>query len=231
MKSNIHFAVISHKRSQNIQKMEQLTDVDLTWYVGEDEKEDYASVKGKVIEGGKLVPSRNKALDTAFNQKKYCCMIDDDLQVCEWINDDKTKKIVPFTEMADELYKKLSTMPMYLAGIAPTQNTFFYNKPLSIKNFVKGSLILVKPTPLRFDNSLQTKEDYDYTLQHIQKYGGVCRLNYLIPKFLHYGNKGGIVDTRTTEMEQDSIAKLKKKWGRTVRDNPRRKNEILLHVK
>lgn len=230
----VHVAIISHNRHKNIKKMEELTGIGekITWYVGVGEAQKYAGVKGKVIEGGKLIPSRNKALDDAFAEDNYCCMIEDDMKKLEIVSGGSVNNIT-FQQAINEMYRVLKDIPLHLAGAAPTPNPFFFNpnKPLGLKHFILGSLILVKPTPLRFDTGLSLKEDYDFTLQHIQKYGGVCRLNYILPSFQHYSNKGGAVNYRTDTLEQETIKYLKQKWKNSIRDNPRRKNEILLHIK
>lgn len=208
-------------------------DKEITWYVGKGESKDYAIAKGNVIESGRLIPSRNRALDDAFKRNKYCLMTEDDLQEIKMANSMKLAVPISFTSAVREMYDVLRNVPLYLAGVSPTGNLFYYDpaKPLGLKHFCVGSLILVKPNPLRFDKNLRLKEDYDYTLQHIAKYGGVCRLNYLLPRFKHLTNMGGAVSYRTEALEQKTIQQLKKKWGASIRDNPRRPNEILLRIK
>lgn len=231
-----HFAVISHNRTENIKKIEEITGLakKLVWYVGEGEKKAYREIaQGEVIEGGKLVPSRNKALQIANAEGKYCLMMDDDLVECAMIAASGQVCKVKFETLAREMFRVLSTTPVYLAGVAPTPNPFFYNpvKPIGMKHFIGSWMMLIKQNELKFDEQLKTKEDYDYTLQHIKRYGGVARLNYLIPTFRHFGNKGGLHDIRNAEIEQDSIAKLRAKWGSSIQLNKKRPNEILLRVK
>lgn len=120
-----------------------------------------------------------------------------------------------------------------LGGVAPTANPFFYNpkEPISFTKFCIGSFLVIDTeSDLRFDSNLSLKEDYDFTLQHIQKYGGVARFNYVLANYQHYSNKGGVVGFRTTETEQHNIRYLKDKWKNLIKDNPRRPNEILLNV-
>lgn len=233
--SDIYVAIISHKRPNNVSLMEKITDLDkkLNWYVGHGDAADYQHAYGNVIDSGELVTSRNMALDIAFDDNKYCLMLDDDLVSCHLLSIVKKEpQAVTFENLVEEMYNVLQATSLHLAGIAPTTNPFFYNsnKPLGLKHFCIGAMTLTKPTDLRYDPNLRTKEDYDYTLQHIQKYGGVCRLNYAIPKFLHWNNEGGVVDYRTDKIEEDSVAYLKKKWGTAIRDNPKRPHEILLKV-
>ncbi len=232
---NIHIAVISHHRPKNVKPMEDITNCgeQLHWYLGKGEVEDYNSGKGKFFAAGDLVKSRNMALDDAFAAGKYCLMLDDDLVKCTMLNSMSQPHDVTFVEMISVMYDTLKTTSLHMAGIAPTTNPFFYNSkmPLGLHHFIIASMTLTKPTHLRFDPKLRTKEDHDITLQHINEYGGVCRINYMIPKFLHWNNKGGVVEYRTDKVEQDSIKYLKKKWGSLIRDNPKRPNEILLNIK
>jgi len=234
--SDIHISIISHHRPQNVEKMEKITDLggEINWYLGKNEKKDYSHAKGTLHEAGTLLEARNAALRDAAKKKKWCLQLDDDLMEIFYIQNKNTQHQITFKNMIKEMYDVLSSMPVGLAGVAPTINPFFYNpqKPIGLKHFIIGSCFLVKqPIEIFFDESLKTKEDYDYTLQHIKQFGGVCRLNYLAPRFLHYGNEGGVVEYRTDTIEQDSIAKLKKKWGSVIRDNPKRPNEILLKIK
>lgn len=237
MKSKgIHYAIISHKRPDNIKKMELITEIPekLVWYVGKGEKKSYKSAQGEVIEVGDLCQSRNRALLISNSEDKSCFMMDDDLVKIEMFTL-AGKRFISFQNMVREMHNVLANTPLCLAGTATTTNRYFYNpeKPLSLKHFIGGWCTLSKyPSELSYDEKLKTKEDYDITLQHISKYGGALRINYLAPTFLHWDNKGGVVDTRTDKVEKESIAYLKKKWGNSIGLNKKRgETEILLRVK
>jgi len=235
MRFSIHYAIISHNRPENVVKMEKITGISekLNWYVGKGEKKAYKHAKGTVVEGGTLCESRNRALIIANACTAHCLMMDDDL---EWINyfTENGEKTIPFKVMVSTMKEILESSPLYLVGTASTINRFFYHpdKPLGLKHFIGGWCTMTKyQADPRYDEKLKTKEDYDITLQHIKQYGGAIRINFLAPHFKHYNNKGGVVDIRTPKIEQQSIAILKKKWGATIQDNPRRPNEILLRIK
>jgi hypothetical protein len=120
---------------------------------------------------------------------------------------------------------------LHLAGVAPTSNPYFSdpNKRIVTHKFIVGDLIIVSPeTDLRFDENLKLKEDYDYTLQHLHRYGGAARVDSIMAMFKHRTNPGGAVAFRTAEREQEAISYLKAKWPGEIRDNPRRENEILM---
>ena len=216
---------------------------DVTWFVGDGEGKYYKDAGATaVVESGKLVASRNAALKAAWDNNLICSMMDDDVKSIKqaYFNpENKKNEAKPITFDQAVIILKHSLLAetrgmFYFAGCAPTANTYFYHqeKPISFKNFINASLMLMRPgCDVWFDANMTLKDDYDYTLQHIAKYGGVVRHNDILLDVSHYSNKGGAVEYRTSELEQKNIAYLKKKWGRTIRDNPRRPNEILLNVR
>jgi hypothetical protein len=129
------------------------------------------------------------------------------------------------------MLNRLKDTPYKLGAVAPTSNRFFYTKPISTQVFCIASLCVVLPDDLRFDETIPLKEDYDFTLQHISRHGGVVRSNDLLAVYKHYRNKGGAVGYRNDKTERAAIAILQRKWGNAIRMNPRRENEILLKVK
>lgn len=222
--------VISHLRPENVQRVQSFLGIHPTWVVGKGEAQDYLNAGAiKVIEGGSLVDSRNAALDRAFEDGAICVQLSDDIRKLELLTfPQKTKREITFLEALDFFDYHLSNSPFKLYGVPPTPNAFYVHKELSTNLFIIGDFIVVKPTDLRFDPNLRLKEDYDYTVQHIKKYGGVMRLDSVLATFSHYSNKGGAVAVRNEKLEQEQIAYLMKKHPGAFRLNPRRKNEIIL---
>jgi hypothetical protein len=162
---------------------------------------------------------------------KYCVEMSDDIVKLEFALNKKDKAPISFKSVVKSMVSTLEEFDLHLAGVAPTNNPYFYNpnKPIQTDKFIVGDLICVSPnTDLLFDENLKLKEDYDYTLQHLHKYSGIVRLDYILASFKHYTNKGGAVDFRNEEREQTAIKYLKEKWQTDVRDNTKRPNEILL---
>lgn len=222
--------VISHLRADNVQKVQEYLNYPVTWIVGEGEKETYLQAGAHdVVEGGKLVPSRNLGLQLAFDEGAVCVELSDDIKKIELLKfPEKTKKEISFVEALNIFEKELPMTPFKLYGVPPTPNHFFVHKEKSDNLFVIGDFIVVKPNELRFDENLRLKEDYDYTVQHIKKFGGVMRLDTILATFSHYSNKGGAVAIRNTELEQQTIKYLMKKHPGFFRLNPKRNNEIIL---
>tara|TARA_R110001632_G_scaffold178468_1_gene298226 strand:- start:743 stop:1423 length:681 start_codon:yes stop_codon:yes gene_type:complete len=181
-----------------------------------------------VFETGNLMQSRNFALEHAFNENKICVQLSDDIKkVIINKNFGKPKKVDLDFVINDIVSKFNKVKGVKLLGIPPTDNFFFASKILSVNTFCIGDMLFVKPNDLRFDEQLTLKEDYDYTLQHQEKWGTIRYQKYLFT-FEHYSNKGGAVDVRDDKEEQKNIMILKSKWGNKIRLNPKRKNEILI---
>lgn len=232
---NVYVGIISHLRAQNVPAMQQLVG-DATWYVGHGEGEEYRRAGASyVVESGALCRSRNAILDDAFAHNAIALELSDDLKKIEYAIDkeNKNKTLLSITDAIALMLEGAQKNGAMLVGTAPTNNAFFFNpaKPYHTQAFIVGDMILVKPTDLRFDERLKLKEDYDYTMQHIMKYGCVARVNSLLPTFLHRSNPGGACDYRNARREQRAIRFLKKKWPGFIVDNSRRPNEILLKIK
>jgi hypothetical protein len=182
-----------------------------------------------VFETGKLLESRNFALKHSFSQNKICVQLSDDLKKVKINKNFAEKKEVSIDFAINDLiniFNKVSGVN--LMGIPPTSNDFFAKNLISKNTFCIGDMLFVKPCNLLFDEKLTLKEDYDYTLQHLKKYGNTFRYQKYLFEFQHYKNKGGAVDYRTEDEEQKNINYLLHKWGSKIRLNPKRKNEILI---
>lgn len=180
-----------------------------------------------VYDTGNLMDSRNFALEHAFKQNKICIQLSDDIKKVK-LNKNfyQLKEIQLDVAIKDIVNKFKQIKGVYLMGVPPTDNYFFANKLVVENKFCIGDMLFVKPNELRFDKQLTLKEDYDYTLQHIQK-AKVLRYQKYLFTFKHYSNKGGAVDIRNDKEEEKNIMILKSKWGDKVRLNTKRKNEIL----
>lgn len=182
-----------------------------------------------VIETGTLMESRNAALEMAFAENKICVQLSDDLKKVTTNKNFSIKKEVNLDFAINDLINVFIKIDgVYLMGVPPTSNDFFAKNKISKNTFCIGDMLFIKPNPLRFDTFLTLKEDYDYTLQHLQKYGNVFRYQKYLFEFEHYKNKGGAVDYRTKNEEQKNIRRLISKWGNKIKLNSKRENEILI---
>lgn len=70
--------------------------------------------------------------------------------------------------------------------------------------------------PLRYDERVYLKEDYDMSLQVLQKYHKVLRFNKFYYKVNHFDKPGGVVSYRTKQKEVDQLELMVKKWGKRI---------------
>lgn len=229
-------SIISAHRPENVAKMGALVG-NATWYVPENQVDLYRGHGAEFVEpdGGGLCPARNAALRDAWIAGGVCVQLSDDLSgVKEAYYDEQAEKNkarnISFHAAQERIWSELEGSDAYLAGCAPTANPFFFHPDRAVgrKHFIVGDYVVIKACSLTWDNNLRLKEDYDYTLQHLTEFGEVVRCNDIMPVFAHRTNKGGACAVRTSDLEQESIRYLKEKWPGKLRDNPRRKDEILL---
>lgn len=241
----VFVSVISARRPNAVKLMTDLIGP-ATWFVDDTSMAEYArefgvhSLSGAYVVADGLCEARNAAIECAFNRNDYayCLQLSDDLKKIEepvW-SAEKQKHIarpLTFDAAIKRMINALQGTGAKLAGVAPTANPFYYNKkPIHPRAFIVGDMMLIAPpSPLRFDESMRLKEDYDHTLQHLEKYGRVARCDDVLATFQHKTNKGGAVSYRTLEEEQKAITYLKQKWGARIRDNPKREGEILLNLR
>lgn len=231
---NVVVTIISARRPERVSAMQSIVGKQAHWFVASGDGEAYRKNGAiNVYESGGLCQSRNAALDFAFSNGAACIQLSDDLKKIKKAHSKTQTELIPFESAISEMTQVAAIYKAKLVGVAPTSNSFFYNpeKPYKSKAFIVGDMMLILPCEIRFDTNLKLKEDYDFTLNHIKCFGRAVRIDNILAEFAHRTNSGGAVSYRTEELEQASIRYLKKKWGAAIRDNPRRKNEILLNIK
>jgi hypothetical protein len=226
---------ISHARPENTLKMHDLVGP-VTWYVGDGEGDEYARIGGSpVVEAGGLCESRNAALEDGFGYGLPVVELSDDLRKIQITTGNAKGDVSPcsFEQAVKLMLDTMTSRGARLGGVAPTSNHFYFNpkRPVKQAHFIVGDFIVIRPSHERFDERLKLKEDYDFTLQHIVSHGCVARCDAILATFLHRGNKGGAVDFRTPQREQDAISLLQEKWPGCFHENPRRPNEIVMSLR
>jgi hypothetical protein len=231
----VSLVVVSHGRAANVARMTERIGP-ATWIVAPEEADAYRAAGAAVGPGAKgLCPNRNAALRYAWSQGYPALEISDDLRQIEGavLVGDKPKAVpLAFADAVRELRDSAKAVGAKLAGGPPTSNAFYFNPrvPVSTAGFIIGDLLYVEPCDLLFDGRFRVKEDYDYTLQHLQRFGRIARVNRLLFTFQHYSNAGGVVDDRSDAVEAEAVRQLKAKWGPVIKDHPKRPNEILLDL-
>lgn len=170
---------------------------------------------------GNLCRIRNWIIDTQFEGVDALVLLDDDYKkVSVWRGHKE------FDLSADEFNRLCVNQAIlahdngsFLFGINCTNEKIAYMdyQPYSTNIYIGGPFQgHIKGTSIRYDESLNLKEDYDITLQHLHKYGCVWRCN-----FAHYYVKqaiqaGGCAEQRNSLEEKRQFELLQKKWGSKV---------------
>lgn len=248
------FAIISCKRPANVVAMEsKLAGCDVTWIVGDGDKEAYeASGAAKVVVGGGLCASRNKALDLAKAANKVCVQISDDIKslsfvsskhdTAAWVKPSSIQDANGRAKQATIAVASLRACAAYIDAQSLATNsklggTYPCGNPgqacggpvVAASHFVVGDFVVVQPSSqLRWDEAMTLKEDYDFTCQHIYEFGRVARCNRLLILAEHYVNAGGAVAIRNSKREAQNIKHLRAKWPGVFLVSPRGPSEVRL---
>lgn len=256
-----HFCVVSARRATSLEGVRDIwmvqsqlvgAGVTPTWYVDEGSLQDYRVLGLNAVVGGKLTPSRNKALHDARRKGKVCVQLSDDISAWEYREgkaatvrtDDalnaahaKARRYIvsPVAaarfmlakmRSADNPKPKLGGVYM-LGSCART----FYGDAFSRQHFILGDFFVVDVgSKVNFDEEMRLKEDYDFACSHIKAHGSVMRCNRMTLSVKHYDNGGGACTNRDKKGQEESrnVAILNRKWPGCFRANPKRKGEVIM---
>lgn len=170
----------------------------VTWVVSTEEEVQAYREGGatRVLVGEGLCASRNRAIEDAAGA--WCVQLSDDISGVSLCPDgrvvqDKTDAKEANRRIRDEA-KPVHVSPEYaarrvvqrmletqtwLGGLYVNTNVArsLFQPPTSPYHFIVGDFIVVRPgSAPRFDTNMRLKEDYDFTAQHLDVYGAVCRM-------------------------------------------------------
>ena len=176
---------------------------------------------------GNLCRIRNWILDREFEAGVDCVIIlDDDLKaIGHWTEGanhygyvDEILKAEDFHEWAEKYATLCEEWGFKQWGLNCNCDPQAYRHytPFGTVQYLGGPFQAFLNNPLRYDETLPLKEDYDMTIQQCNKYRGVLRLNAW-----HYYAKqsvqsGGCASYRNEERERQQFEALQKKWGSDI---------------
>ena len=253
--------IISHRRPTMVEDMDKIVGK-ATWYVRPTDLETYGIYIRKFghviipIETG-LCGARNAILKDAYEKGVDSIQLSDDLRrlwKVEFIDPEDPgsdwslpqakqshKKRCPITwgEVVAEMFALKESSGSKLVGCSSTDSLLWVTKDVRLRTFIVGDLMLTDPQAyadgIKFDEELKLKEDYDVTIQHLERYGITARVETILANFHHGTNKGGAVDYRNANTEQEAIARLCEKWNKDgkipwIKPHPKRPNEVVLNT-
>lgn len=178
-----------------------------------------------------ITPARNFILNF-FPDGERIMMLDDDIlrfQVIKIIDLKKIQvDILSIKTLFEKGFEWAEKCGYKLWGVQMCGYTPAMTFKLNNDKFIIGTAAGIINNPLRFDENMKLKEDYDYTLKHIVTYGGALRMNFVTVEAVHYSNSGGCVDYRTKELEAEACQILLDRYPDRVFRNVKRENEIII---
>jgi hypothetical protein len=186
-------------------------------------------IKNKIITNLTGITKQRNAILNHFPVGTEIIMMDDDVTEIYILENNKLRSLTPF-----EIFKQFTNNfnickknNCFIWGIYPVKNAYFMKKRINNKGFIIGCCFGIINNELRYDENLTSKEDYDITLQNIKKYNKVARFDYLTTNAKHY-QKGGCEEIWKTNKKRLDVEYLIKKWGKLIKLNKKRDNEILI---
>lgn len=198
-------------------------------YVDEGEYEDYVKENKegsnivKVPKGiqGNLCRIRNYILKQELKENDVCLIIDDDLKGIYYWEERKENKVS--AEELLVLLEKYSILARDIGarfwGVNCNADPQCYREytPFSTISYIGGPFqCFLKDNELFYDEKLPLKEDYDMTLQQVNKYRVALRVNKFFYKCEQSTIKGGCATYRNIDREIEQLTLLQKKWGSKI---------------
>jgi len=192
-----------------------------TYVVAQSEKKAYERAGRRVIAvpnsvQGNVCRVRNYILEN-FNP---VLILDDDIRRFGRWNQQKNLKLdtdeaMEFIEHAFILAKSLGTR-MWGMNLLPDKGAYREYTPLAMRSVILGPVQGFIGMDLRYDESLPLKEDYDLSLQVLNKYRRTLRFNMYHYVCGQHTNVGGCATYRTMDRERKQFVMLQKKWGSDI---------------
>jgi len=220
----VKFFAPSYKRPEKSTTQKKYPLVKLV--VKESEADDYIKNGNDIVVcpdnvQGNLCRVRNWILDNLYDDADCIVIIDDDCKyIGRWENQKRIKfdqdQLEKFCIMNTILAKELD-FKFWGCNIIEDKKAYKEYIPISFLSYIGGPFQAhLKNSRIRYDESLPLKEDYDLTLQHIQKHGGCLRVNYAHYMVKQAEQIGGCSTYRNSETEKQQFFALQKKWGKDV---------------
>lgn len=204
-------------------------------WVAEREYEDYIKANPNFTENiiavpnevqGNLCRIRNYILDKELPKNDVVLLVDDDLHSIGRFEPDGLYGYDEIILTADEVLDMLEHYTELCRGfgfkywgVMCNKDALSYRQttPFSTVSYIGGPFqAFIDNNPLRYDERLPLKEDYDMTLQNCNKYRGCLRVNKYHYDCKQSKQSGGCATYRNYEREIEQLKLLQKKWGADI---------------
>lgn len=170
---------------------------------------------------GNLCRVRNYIIQNELKDKDAVLIVDDDLKgIFYWENKEKvlveSKDFLNFLKKYTLMAKELGA---YFWGVNVNADKQCYREysPFSTVSYIGGPFqCFLKGNNCLYDESLPLKEDYDMTLQQLNKNRVVLRVNKYFYDCKQSKQAGGCATYRNSQREMQQLLALQKKWGSDI---------------
>ena len=135
----------------------------------------------------------------------------------------RAKQMIPLTpEQAEGVFIQAANLaymwgcPMFGFNLNTDGRNYQQYKPFSLTQPILGPCSGHWEHDLLYDDKMDLKEDYDISIQALNKYRKILRFNKYAVDADHKTNKGGCVSYRTLEREEAACKAIEKKWGTKI---------------
>lgn len=170
---------------------------------------------------GNIARKRNYILD---NFQSMCdgnmAIVDDDYDYIAMMEQGNQYKLT--TDQVEAMlingFQMCKDLGTVMWGLNVQTDPRFYNEfaPFTMLSVCLGPFQAFCNNPLRYDEDLYLKEDYDMSLQVLQKYHKILRFGKYSYQVNHFNKTGGVVSYRTKGKEIEQLKRLEQKWGSKV---------------
>lgn len=196
---------------------------DLHYVVDSSEAEEYQALHDKVIvlpDGvqGRYARVCNWILNNT--DATNIVIIDDDLRHIGRYENTRKKNLTPtealeFIESGCNLAEELD-VHYWGMNILPDKGAYREYTPFAFTAYLGGPFQVHRKNQCRYDEKMLLKEDYDMTLQVLNKYRKNLRFNMYHFVCAQHTNSGGCASYRTIAKEKKQNELLQKKWGSKI---------------
>jgi len=171
---------------------------------------------------GSVCRVRNYILDVEFeNGADVVVIVDDDLKGLYYWEQKEAKVLTGemFFTFVEKYSIQAADIGAFFWGVNINQDKQVYREytPFSTTSFIGGPFqCFLKGGGLRYDEHLPLKEDYDMTLQQLNKHRVVFRVNKYFYAAKQSVQKGGCAAYRNIDKEIQQLKALQKKWGKDI---------------
>jgi len=174
---------------------------------------------------GNLARVRNYVIKIEFEDgADVVCIVDDDMKgIYYWEKEDmvkgrllKTNEILCFIEKYSIMAKEIGA---YYWGINVNKDPQIYREytPFSTVSYIGSPFsCFLKGNNCWYDERFPLKEDYDMTIQQLNKNRVVFRVNKFYYQVRQGQQQGGCATYRNLEEEHRQVLLLQKKWGKRI---------------